>query len=515
MINLLLFIFFAYHGGFSAKFPGLTECFCNEDDTNGLYPCNEDVCNAPKCVIQGQTNNVTNEKLVYACAHDAGIDDKCYVHMNRKGVVTFHCYCSHEAHCNLHYQELSAKLEFATRTRRIPFMRSAVRVKPEIVIMDKSEDEKTIPNYSDQELNRMTISFANPVYEEPPLEEPPPKHWGSQRLDDYKIDAKIGQGAYGKIYKAVKKHTGEVVVLKKFAMDDRRPSVGLEREVELLRPISHQNIIRLIDMIVEKSKEADDDDPVAHYLVLEFVHHDLYGLLNTDSVMFTVPQIGALFKQLMEFIMHRDIKSTNILVSNRGVVKLADFGLGTYYHTGAERRVHTNEVCTLWYRPPELLYGEECYGASVDIWSCGCVLAEMFLRRALIAAQTEAAQIDAIHKASEEIPLYPKYVQICGTPTKATWPEFFVMPKYKALAPSKVYPRSLRSHLEFVPFEPFDLLDKILVSNPGKRPRAVDILDHPFMKNTLVTQPDATNYSSNPATQSAPETYQGTFRFAP
>ncbi|VDM71588.1 unnamed protein product [Strongylus vulgaris] len=127
------------------------------------------------------------------------------------------------------------------------------------------------------------------------------------------------------------------------------------------------------------------------YLVFEYVDHDLMGLLEASHLInFHNDQIRSLFKQLilvrllLKWIdqhygldychsagfLHRDIKCSNILLNNRGELKIADFGLARYYSSDQER-LYTNRVITLWYRPPELLLGDEHYGPAIDVWSIG------------------------------------------------------------------------------------------------------------------------------------------------
>ena len=107
-------------------------------------------------------------------------------------------------------------------------------------------------------------------------------------------------------------------------------------------------------------------------------------------------------------MLHRDIKASNLLLNNRGELKIADFGLARSLNTD-EERPYTNRVITLWYRPPELLLGNEVYGPEVDMWSTGCILGELYNRRPVFRAENEIDQLEAISK-------------VCGTPTPAAWP---------------------------------------------------------------------------------------------
>ncbi|MES1920676.1 hypothetical protein MHBO_002323 [Bonamia ostreae] len=163
-------------------------------------------------------------------------------------------------------------------------------------------------------------------------------------------------------------------------------------------------------------------------------------------------------------VLHRDIKSSNILVGNDDSVKLGDFGLARLLRCDG-RKHYTKTVVTLWYRAPELLFGESCYDGAVDIWSAGCVLAEMYLRKPLFPGNTEAEQIDRI-------------CSVVGTPSKDSYPEGLNFD----VRCSKKYPRDF-SRMKIVKDKSplaFDLLTKILVLDPKKRLTAEKILDHDY-----------------------------------
>lgn len=88
-------------------------------------------------------------------------------------------------------------------------------------------------------------------------------------------------------------------------------------------------------------------------------------------------------------VMHRDIKGSNLLVNNEGILKVADFGLANYCNIGLHKQPLTSRVVTLWYRPPELLLGSTDYGPSVDLWSVGCVFAELLVGKPILQGRTE------------------------------------------------------------------------------------------------------------------------------
>ena len=172
------------------------------------------------------------------------------------------------------------------------------------------------------------------------------------------------------------------------------------------------------------------------------------------------------------------------MYSFRGEIKLADFGLARLYHKNIER-LYTNRVITLWYRPPELLLGAELYGPAVDIWSIGCILGELFIKKPIFPGNSETAMIDLI-------------TQICGSPSVETWPTMNTLP-YTHNIKFKYYPRILKDHLYVsvfttkfytflssapnIPSLPLDLLDKMLSLDPSKRPSATDVLNHRWLQH--------------------------------
>lgn len=182
----------------------------------------------------------------------------------------------------------------------------------------------------------------------------------------------VGQGAYGKVFKARERTTGALVALKKIKSEhtqDGFPVTGL-REVKLLQSLKHDNVITLREMINRKGDI---------FLKFEYVPHDLVGLLKQQHITLEHAHIKSLMHQLLKGlayihvkgVLHRDLKAANLLVTANGTLKLADFGLARFYYKRNTKADYTNRVCTIWYRPPELMLGLTVYGPEVDIWSAG------------------------------------------------------------------------------------------------------------------------------------------------
>jgi CTD kinase subunit alpha len=279
----------------------------------------------------------------------------------------------------------------------------------------------------------------------------------------------VGSGTYGKVFKAIHVYTKSLVALKKIRMEGERDGfpVTAVREIKLLQSLKHQNIVNLQEVMVEKND---------CFMVFEYLSHDLTGLLNHPTFKLEPAHKKHLAKQLFEGldylhrrgVLHRDIKAANILVSNDGQLKLADFGLARFY---AKRRQldYTNRVITIWYRSPELLLGETQYGPEVDVWSAACVLVEIFTRHAIFPGDGgEISQLEKIYA-------------ILGTPNKVDWPGLVDMAWFELLRPTVRRPNVFADkYKDRVTPAAFELLQAMFQYDPAKRPSASDVLEHPY-----------------------------------
>lgn len=300
--------------------------------------------------------------------------------------------------------------------------------------------------------------------------------WGSRSIENFDIKEQCGEGTYGQVYRATNKDTGQVVALKRVRMDNEKEGFPITaiREIKILKILNHKNVVRLQEIVTSKGADYNQGKG-SIYMVMEFCDHDLTGLTDAGQ-RFTVPQIKCYMKQLLEGlaychaqkVLHRDIKGSNLLINNEGQLKLADFGLARPYDTD-QQRPYTNRVITLWYRPPELLLGATMYGPAIDMWSAGCIFAELLLRKPILPGKNEFEQIDLIFK-------------LLGTPDEHSWPACKTMQYYDMILSHT--PRKYNSRFEekFASLEPTakDLLRKLLMMDPDKRLSADDALDHEY-----------------------------------
>lgn len=295
----------------------------------------------------------------------------------------------------------------------------------------------------------------------------------------YKRVSQIGEGTYGKVYKAINIQTTRMVALKRLRMESEKDGFPITaiREIKLLQSLRHPNIVSLVEMMVEKNHV---------YMVFEYLDHDLAGILSHPQLMFNEGHIKYLFKQITEGldymhqrgVLHRDIKGSNILLSNKGVVKIADFGLARSIDLLNPDAHYTNRVITLWYRPPELLLGETNYDGSVDIWGLGCIFAEFFIRKALFQSKDSIGQLRAIYS-------------LMGTPIENGWPEAATLPWYQLIPPKEPKKSQILAKLgNIIPEAALNLIMKLLKLNPKLRYTANDVLrDNYFTTDPKPTRP--------------------------
>lgn len=306
--------------------------------------------------------------------------------------------------------------------------------------------------------------------------------WTAITIEEFKKVNKIGEGTYGSVFSATAP-SGNLTAVKMVRMESEKEGFPITaiREIKILRALDHPNIVRLCDVVTNKNCSSDRSKAQI-FMVFEYVNHDLAGLMQNPKVVFKESHIKHLLKQILKAlfychkkcnVLHRDMKGSNILVADDGTIKIADFGLARQYKDDPAHRNYTNRVVTLWYRAPELLFGDKKYGPAIDMWSAGCVFGEMLFGKPLFSEDSEMKQIAAICRS-------------CGTPTEETWPGWT---HGKPFGKMEVYSRKLRSKFANLDQTAFDLLDRLLIMNPDKRISAEEALDHDYFKTLPLAEP--------------------------
>ncbi|CAL1382043.1 unnamed protein product [Linum trigynum] len=306
--------------------------------------------------------------------------------------------------------------------------------------------------------------------------------WIPRRADTFEKIDKIGSGTYSNVYKARDLLTGKVVALKKVRFDNLEPeSVKfMAREILILRRLDHTNVVKLEGLVTSRMS-------CSLYLVFEYMDHDLAGLAASPDVKFTEPQVKCYMHQLLSGlehchkrgVLHRDIKGSNLLIDNEGVLRIADFGLASFFDPNRKHPM-TSRVVTLWYRPPELLLGATDYGVGVDLWSAGCILAELLAGKPIMPGRTEVEQLHKIYK-------------LCGSPSDEYWKKS-KLPNATLFKPREPYRRSIRETFKDFPPSSFPLIETLLAIDPAERQTATAALKSEF----FMTEPYACEPSSLP-----------------
>ncbi|KAJ8475914.1 hypothetical protein OPV22_019641 [Ensete ventricosum] len=306
--------------------------------------------------------------------------------------------------------------------------------------------------------------------------------WLPRRGDSFEKLDKIGEGTYSHVFRARDLETGKIVALKKvrFVNMDPESVRFMAREIHILRKLDHPNVIKLEAIITSRMS-------CNLYLVFEYMEHDLAGLLARSGPRFTQPQVKCYMRQLLEGlahchgrgVLHRDIKGSNLLIDNNGMLRIADFGLATLFNPGQNQQL-TSRVVTLWYRPPELLLGATEYGAAIDLWSSGCILAELFAGKPIMPGRTEVEQLHKIFK-------------LCGSPSDEYW-EKSKLPHATIFKPQNQYRRCFAETFKDFPPSALSLLDSLLAIEPANRGTAASALESEFFS----TKPFACDPSNLP-----------------
>jgi serine/threonine protein kinase len=310
--------------------------------------------------------------------------------------------------------------------------------------------------------------------------------YGCRSVGAYAPLGKIDEGTYGEVFAAVDKATGGKYALKKVKMGAAATSaegfpITALRETNVLLalgwPAPHANIVSVREMVVGSSLDKV-------YMVMELLEHDLKAVLAAMTAPFTQAEVKCLLRQLLDgvahlhahWVVHRDLKPSNLLMDNAGRLAICDFGMARLY--GHPLKAYTQPVVTLWYRAPELLLGARTYGPAVDVFSVGCIFAELLTRRPLFRTNS-----------GSESEMLGLVFNLLGTPTPASWPGWEALPGAAGLRLKHRPPQSLRTALGLsgggfggsvtaISDAGVELLRGMLALDPAQRISAADALAH-------------------------------------
>ncbi|KAG0064759.1 Cyclin-dependent kinase 10 [Linnemannia elongata] len=297
---------------------------------------------------------------------------------------------------------------------------------------------------------------------------PQKSFFGTSRVvDDFEKLNKVGEGTYGVVYRAKDKKTNEIVALKRIRMERENDGLPISslREIKLLKTLRHDNVVLVKDVAV-----GNDLDQI--FLVMEYCEQDMAALMDNVKKPYTPAEVKCLMLQLLKgieychdhFVIHRDLKLSNLLLNSQGILKIADFGLARSF--GLPSRPMTPKVVTLWYRAPELLFGDLNYTTAVDMWSAGCIFGELLKHAPLLPGKVEKQQVDLI-------------IDLLGTPHEKIWQGFNKLPMSTIKLPEQRF-NNLKNKFPHITDAARSLLSGLLTYDPKKRLSVKQALAHPY-----------------------------------
>jgi cyclin-dependent kinase 10 len=281
---------------------------------------------------------------------------------------------------------------------------------------------------------------------------------------------RIGEGTYGVVYRAKDTKSQEIVALKKMRMEREKDGFPISalREITILINMRHENVVTLKEVVVGRSLESI-------FVVMEYCEQDLASLLDNMQSPFTESQIKCIMLQLFRglrhihsnFVVHRDLKVSNLLMTDKGCLKIADFGLARKY--GLPLKPMTPGVVTLWYRAPELLLHAKAQTTAIDMWAAGCIFGELLSHKPLLPGRSEIHQLDMI-------------IELLGSPNDQIWPEFSSLPAVQNVA-LKVQPyNNIKDKFPLLNSAGLRLINFLLMYDPRKRATAEECIQSSYFK---------------------------------
>uniref|UniRef100_A0A7N8XNT2 cyclin-dependent kinase n=1 Tax=Mastacembelus armatus TaxID=205130 RepID=A0A7N8XNT2_9TELE len=314
---------------------------------------------------------------------------------------------------------------------------------------------------------------ASPVEMKKELPKYLPALQGCRSVEEFQCLNRIEEGTYGVVYRAKDKKTDEIVALKRLKMEKEKEGFPITslREINTILKAQHPNIVTVREIVVGSNMDKI-------YIVMNYVEHDLKSLMETMKQPFLPGEVKTLMIQLLRgvrhlhdnWILHRDLKTSNLLLSHKGILKIGDFGLAREY--GSPLKPYTPVVVTLWYRSPELLLGAKEYSTAVDMWSVGCIFGELLTQKPLFPGKSEIDQINKIFKD-------------LGSPSEKIWPGYSELPAVKKMTFTEYPYNNLRKRFgALLSDQGFDLMNKFLTYCPSKRILSDDALKHEYFRET-------------------------------
>lgn len=295
----------------------------------------------------------------------------------------------------------------------------------------------------------------------------------------------IDEGTYGLVYRARDVLSGHIVALKQVKLAGEREGfpVTALREIGLLLSLRHENVVHVREVVVGATMDKI-------YMAMDYAEHDVRSVLDRIKHPYSQSEVKSLLRQILRgvaymhrhWVLHRDLKTSNLLLNQGGVVKICDFGLARRFADPPASM--TPGVTTLWYRAPEVLLGATTYSTAVDMWSVGCIFAELVLGEALFSGKGEIDQIQRVFG-------------LMGKPTEDNWPGVMALPTSKRIAlngPPKSELRTLFVSSSYGKRTPLsrlgvELLEAMLTPDPAQRVSAAEALQHPYFDEAPAPAP--------------------------